>query len=55
MPCYSIARGQISAEIDKIEQRGERVVQVVPDGAVFLVFTTAVERAVAGAYERRSA
>jgi hypothetical protein len=39
LPCYHLSRAHMSAEIDKLEARGERVVAVVPDGAIILVFT----------------
>jgi len=41
MPAYSVSRAHLHEEISKIEDRGEIVVSVVPDGAALIVVTAA--------------
>jgi hypothetical protein len=39
MPLYSISRAHAREEIDKLEQKGEEVTAIAPDGATLLVTT----------------
>jgi hypothetical protein len=45
MPLYSMSRTHASQEVEKAEERGERVVFVVPDGATLIVVTAAAPKA----------
>ncbi len=44
MPMYQLSRTHAHDDIEAIEQRGERVTFVTPDGPVLIVVTEHVER-----------
>lgn len=45
MPLYSMSRAHAFDEVSKAEERGERVVFVVPDGATLIVVTAPAVKA----------